>query len=285
MSADATMAGPGDRSPSPGEFITDGFGRRLFYPFGFSYSGYVVPDAACERKLRGVIERFRNGSRRLRLWPLVVILPCLVAATIMLDIHPFWSLAGLVAPVLLAIAVPRALLSYRIGPIVDGLQQVRRRDNMPAYIRQMLLAALALALVTQQVYDSRLSTLPSVSGTVVYYPDIAKALVLALLFGCFALLLATARNNPKTRFNGSKADIALVIFALFTVCFIAYAANNFINPAPSVTVSSEGLFCGWRVRWSDISNLSESSSARRGYYAVLKIGSDPNLSIWSAGNV
>jgi hypothetical protein len=285
MSADTTMSGLREPPPVPDEFITDGSGRRLFYPFGLSWSGYVVPDTPRERALRGAIERFRNTARRARLWPLVLMVPCFAAASMVLDSHPFWFLAALAVPLVLTVAVPRALLGYRIGRAVKGLQQVPRRDNGPAYMRQVLLAGLALTWVTAQIYDSRLSALPPVPGTIVYYPDISEALVLALPCGFIALALATTRQRLRARFGNSRTALGLLIFAVLTVGLIAYAALSFLNPAPSVAVSADTLFCGWRVRWAEVSNVRETIHGRGGaHYAELTIGSEPQFSIWSAGN-
>lgn len=286
MSADVTMSGRGDALPVPDEFITDESGRRLFYPFGLSWSGYVVPDAARERMLRSIVERFRNATRRVQLWPALIIVPCYGAASVLLETHPFWFLAALVVPVLIAVIVPQALLNYQIRGAVDGLQQARRRDNRPAYMRQVLLAGLALTWVTLQLYYSRLSSLPAAPGTTIYYPDISEALVLALLCGFFALALATMRNSLRSRFSGSRIVLVLLFFAAATTGLVTDAALSFLNPSPKVAVSADGLFCGWRARWANISDLSQAASWRRGaHYAVLTIGSEPNFSIWSAGNV
>jgi uncharacterized membrane protein len=285
MSVDTTMSGLEDSPPAPDEFITDRAGRTLFYPFGFSWSGYVVPDAARERMLRRAVERFQNTARRVRFWPLAVILPCFAAASMMLDSHPFWFLAAVVVPLALVIAVPRALLRYRIGSAINGLQQVSRRDNGPAYRRQVLLAGLALIWVTLQIYDSRLSALPAAPGTIVYYSDISETLVLVLLYGFIALALATTRHRLSARFGASSTMFGLLVFSVLTVCLVADAALNFINPAPSVTVSSDGLACGWRVGWADISSVGETTGGRGwAHDAVLTLRSEPQVSKWPAGN-
>jgi hypothetical protein len=285
MSVDTTISGPADSPPVPEQFITDGSGRRLFYPFGFSWSGYVVPDAAREHMLRRAVERFQNTGRRVRFWPLVVIVPGFAAASIMFDSHPFWFVAAIAAPLVVAFGVPRALLRYRIGPAINGLQQVGRRDNGPAHMRQALVAGLALTWVTLQIYDNRLSALPTVPGTIVYYSDISETLILALLYGFIALALATTRNRLSARFGASSTKFGLLAFSVLTACLIADAASSFVNPAPSVVVSSEGLSCGWQLRWVDISNVGETSSGPSwAHDAMLTTASVSAFSNWPAGN-
>ena len=275
-------------SPAPDKFFKDGSGRTLFYPFGDSWRGYVVPDAAREAALRAALQRYGETRKRFNIWPFLLAAASFCGAWFVLDSHPFWFLGALVLPTVSLVMCDRALLYYQIRDLIGGLERVGSRDKTPGYIRQIFLAGAALAWITQQLYQSRIEALPVAPGTTAYYADVAQPLVWTLLFGCLALVIASARNKLPELFGGTKSLCTMLLFIVLQLCGVAYVAWYFLSPRPSIVVSADKLVCGWELPWADVTALSEGDggdSRSSKQYARLKVGAPPTPSVWSAGDV
>jgi outer membrane protein assembly factor BamE (lipoprotein component of BamABCDE complex) len=275
-------------SPAPDKFIKDGSGRTLFYPFGDSWRGYAVPDAAREAALRAAVQRYGETRKRFNIWPFLLAAASFCGAWFVLDTHPFWFLGALVLPAASLVLCDRALLYYQIRDLVGGLERAGSRDKTPGYIRQIFLAGAALAWITQQLYQNRIEALPVAPGTTAYYADVAQPLVWTLLFGCVALVIAAARNKVPALFGGTKSLCTMLLFIVLQLCGVAYVAWYFLSPRPNVVVSADKLVCGWELRWADVTALSEGEGGDRRsskQYASLKVGAAPTPSTWSAGDV
>jgi len=275
-------------SPAADKLFKDESGRTLFYPFGDSWRGYVVPDAGREEALRAAVQRYRESTKRFNIWPFGLAVALFCGAWFVLDSHPFWFLGALVLPTVFLVLCDRALLYYQIRDLVAGLERVGSRDKTPGYVRQIFLAGAALTWITQHLYLSRIDALPVAAGTTAYYADIAQPLVWTLLFGCFALAIAWARNKVPALFGGTKSLCTMLLFIVLQLCGVAYVAWYFLSPKPSVVVSADKLVCGWELRWADVTALSEGEggdSRSSKQYARLKVGPAPKPSMWSAGDV
>jgi SmpA / OmlA family len=285
MSMDATPDAPAP-TPSPTDaFIADEAGRTLFYPFGESWHGYVVPDEAREQALRVAMVQYRANAKRFGIWPFFLAIPLFIAALAMFYSHPFLLLAAFVLPMALAILCDRAMLHYYLGPLLNGLKRAGSRNKVPGWIRQAFLAAATLVWITLQIYQQRVAALPVTADTIAFYADIAQPLMWALLCGFAAVVMASARNKTPAGFSGGKQLVVLLLLCFAEVCLVGYVATNVLTPAPRVMVSAGGLFCNWRVRWSDVTDVSQFSGRRGRQYARIKVGSEPQLSLWSSGNI
>jgi hypothetical protein len=286
MDRDTAAAAGTKTSAAPDKFFKDESGRTLFYPYGDSWRGYVVPDAGREEALRAAVQRYRETTKRFNIWPFVLAAASFCGAWLVLDSHPFWFLGALVLPTVFLVLCDRALLYSQIRDQVAGLERVGKRDKTPGYIRQIFLAGAALALITQQLYQSRIDALPVAAGTTAYYADIAQPLVWTLLFGCIALVIAWARNSAPAVIGGTKSLCTMLLFIVLQLCGVAYVTWYFLSPRPSVIVSADKLVCGWELRWADVTALSEGEGGDRRsskQYAWLTVGAAPRPSIWSAG--
>jgi hypothetical protein len=89
MSLGAVAIVRSDKPVPADKFSKSADGRTVFYPFGRSGIGFVVPDAECEKASRAALERARRGQMRL----LSLLPPALIGAFfgfyMLFDNHPF----------------------------------------------------------------------------------------------------------------------------------------------------------------------------------------------------
>lgn len=254
-------------------FLRDEIGRRLFYPFGLSWSGYVLPDAKREASVRDVMASAMPVAGRIAGWISVPGFLAFGLSFTLLPIYPFAVLAALVLPTVLAIGCYRIILLYRLRPLLNGLEQVDRRDKLPRYARWTFLAACAAAWFTLQSFGDRLSQLPTEPGTTIYYADISLPLAWVLLCA-FTMVMTISLRKPLITAFGSKVYIALMALAVVEVGLIAYTNQAFRNPTPRVFVTSEDLTCDRHIKWSDVADVAEVYRGTRPsdrFYAQLRL--------------
>lgn len=232
--------------PGADRFLRDEMGRWLFYPFGFTLNGYVLPDAKREASVRDAMASSMPAAVRIAGWISVPGFLAFGLSFTLLPVYPFAVLAALVLPTVLAIGCYRIILLYRLRPLLNGLEQVDRRDKFPRYARWTFLAACAAAWFTLQSFDDRLSKLPAEPGTTIYYAGISVPLVLVLLCA-FVMVMTVSLRTPLTAAFGNKVYIALTALAVVEIGLVAYTNQAFRNPTPRIFVGSEDLTCDQRI--------------------------------------
>ena len=274
-------------------FVNDFGGRTLFYPYGMAWRGYALPDSEGERLLRAAMANHRANMKPFAPWAFCLTIVVWAAGVVLFPPAqaPFLWLASLTAPLIVFVAGERALLRCRLGKLIAGLERVNSRDEAAAHNRRSLLIAAAatagLIFLILRLYHSRIGAEEATPGTTVYFAGISTPLAITLIFGFFLLVLFAARHNAVARVGENKALLATLAVGLMEVCSVGYVAVVFLNLTPKVIVTRDGLFCHWNVRWSDVTDVNLAYGLPRlgDMYAALKIGPDPNFSIWSSPNI
>jgi hypothetical protein len=271
------------------DFVKDAGGRTSFYPFGKSARGYAVPDAEREQALRAVMRRYRDGVKRIAPFAALLIAPGAFGFYYLLSSHPFLALGALVLPVVLAIACERLFLRYQLARLLAGLERVDGLDKTSTRRRQgalLILAGVAtLTWLILRLYRLRIDSLPVLPGATTYYAGISLPLALAFVFGLFLFAIVFGWRSIAARTSENRALLGLFVLTVLELCCIGYVALNFLNPAPKIIVTRDALVCrNWRVRWSNVTDLTQFTGRRGAQYAWVKIGDEPQTSLWSNGN-
>lgn len=275
-------------------FVNDNSGRTLFYPYGTAWHGYVLPDPEREGVLRHVVARHRASVKSLAVGATILIgaVYCAGVALFPFEQHPLLLLTSFVLPPIILRAVERALFRYRLGRLVAGLQRVDSEDRPAARNLRIFLivtaAVAGLVLLLLYLYDRRIANDAVEAGTIAYFADISEPLAAALMFGFLLFVSFSAWRNIVARVGENKVLLLVLILGVLEVFFIGDAAVLFVNTTPKIVLTSDGLFCHWShwsVRWADVGNVSlVYGRPRLGVvYAHLKIGKEPDFSLWPSG--
>jgi outer membrane protein assembly factor BamE (lipoprotein component of BamABCDE complex) len=273
MTTFADTAGPSKTPPGADRFLRDEMGQRLFYPFGLSWSGYVLPSAQHEASVRDAMASCTPIASRCAGWIAVAGLGLFVFALYVFSTYPFAVVAAVVLPTLLTIGYFRIVLLYHLRPLLNGLEQVESREKIPRYTRLLFLAACATVWFTLQSFQDRLSQLSAEPGTKIYYDGISQPLALALLVAFVLVMIVSLRNGLVTIF-GNKVNVTMLALAGVEVSLIAYTVLAIRTPVPRVFVTSSELICNQHTKWSsvtDVAEVSRGTRTRSGQYAQLKL--------------
>jgi hypothetical protein len=273
MTTFADMAGP-SKAPIGGErFLRDEMARRLFYPFGLSWGGYVLPDVRYENSLRDIMSKCMPIATRLGCWIAVIGFALFAISLRFLGTYPFAAVGTLVLTVLLAIICFRIVLLYYLHASLSGLEQIERRERIPGYARLAFLAACAAVWFTLQAFQNQLNQLPADPGTKVFYDGISLSLAWALLLA-FVLVMVLSFRTVLVTLLGNKVNLAILVLAGVEICLIAYTMQTFRNPVPRLVVTSSELICDRHIKWSEVADLAEVSRGTRtrsGQFVEVKI--------------
>jgi hypothetical protein len=261
------------------EFVKDASGRTLFYPSGPACRGYEVPDTERELSLRAAMQRRREFIKKSLTWTPIFMIPFLYGARQLLGSRPFLALGVMLLPIVLAAVCSHVLFRYRMGPLLAGLQRVERRDRSAGQTRWILafsaLGGVALTWCLLQLYQWRIDTLPSADGVASYYDGISQPLMWALVCGCFLIAAVCGRKKVVAAVGSKRILWTIALLAVCELGCVGYVARTFLQPAPSLIVSRDGLVCGMSMRWADVSALYMTSGRYGKKYARLEFGGNP----------
>jgi hypothetical protein len=250
-----------------GSFVTRPDGKRVFYPNGTTFRGYVVPDGGLEQTLRQAYDRYLGFNQqffRCPLWCLGLIAMIGFAAAVQRPSAVHLCLLSL--PFLFALLLNRAMLSWQLGSWLTGLERVDGDKARQRPFRLLTGGAVATAGLTwlfSCLYAARIAELSAYATTVRFYPDLSKLILVAIL--CSVCLVSILRNwrdladylGPTSTKWLALAGAGLVAVLLFT------GFSSLVSPAPSFILTQDDISCGdMRTRWSDVVAVSRSRSSR-----------------------
>jgi outer membrane protein assembly factor BamE (lipoprotein component of BamABCDE complex) len=239
---------PGSNAGATQEYskrwTTDSTGRSIYYPRGRSFGGYVVADVEREQRIREADKHFEGQSKTIAPFAGFLALP---AFYFLLGSHPIMGLALLLALIVLAATV----------------EWLVRRPVMATLLSACLVLALVgvLSLVVY-LYDQRLAAATATSKTTDFYSDISRYLVLGAFSALMLLGCIVRWNQISAKAGPNRAMLAVFAFATLTLIFAGLAGANFYDPEPKIVLARDTFYCGWRVKWTDISNIDKRWGGR-----------------------
>jgi hypothetical protein len=278
---EATLATPA-KPLRPDPFVKDAEGRTIFYPFGPTGTGYIVPDAEREQQLSAAFER-RRAFRR-QLLPLLppVLVGAFGAAYFFFSSHPFLVVAAAVLALVLLNAGETALLRGQFGALLADLPRLGMSDAERTERRHTSWSLLALVAVLTwfalRLYAWRLGALPVEDGRLDYYADISLPLLLAACFGIVLIALMAAQNRIVAQTgNAAKLAMLFVLLALLEAGLVAVVAWAFVSPTLKVVVTPDTITCPRRVsvRWVNVTAIDLITGDYGKKFVEFDMGTEP----------
>jgi hypothetical protein len=138
----------------------------------------------------------------------------------------------------------------------------------------VILLLIVLSALVLHLYDLRVADADANARTIDFYPDISKYLI----FGSVATLILwaaiTGWNKVSAKFGPNRAMLGVFLFSIGSLGFFVAAAWNFYDPQPKIVLSQDTFYCGWRVNWTDIADLSLQAGRKGGEYARVKFAAN-----------
>jgi hypothetical protein len=250
-----------------GSFVTRPDGKRVFYPNGTTFRGYVVPDGGLELKLRQAYDRYLGFNQRFfrcPLWCLGLVALIGFAATVQRPSAVHLCLLSL--PVLFALLLNRTMLSWQLGPWLTGLERVDGDKARQRPFRLLTGGAVATAGLTWLVsclYAARIAEISAYATTVSFYPDLSKLILVTILCGLCLVSMVRSRRHLADTIGPNTTIVLAAAGALFVAVLLFSGFSSLLSPAPSIILTQDDISCGdIRTRWSDVLAVSRSDSRR-----------------------
>jgi hypothetical protein len=141
-------------------------------------------------------------------------------------------------------------------------------DTAPPARRSLIwLACLILALIVPlslvvYLYDQRLAEANAATRTIDFYPDISRYLIFGAFFALMLLGCIVRWNKISATAGPNRAMLAVFASATLTLVFVGLAGANFYDPKPKIVLARDRFYCGWRVKWTDVSNIDKRWGGR-----------------------
>jgi hypothetical protein len=277
MSSEESMTAKSDdpvAQSSSKRWATDFSGCTVYYPFGQTRGGYLVSEAALESAIREVDQRFKDRSDRLLPYVSLLGVPLSYVVYYFFRTHPVLVIAVFPATILLLVMVAERFRRSALAPLLDRLATVPPADpngqNRLHIAGYVILALIGLIYLVLYLYGLRVATAEVDSRATDFYRDISQYLVFGSLsaLSLWAVIAGWSRVVAKTGSN--RAMLSVFVLGVLSLGFFFAAAWNFYDPRPAVVLSHDSLYCQWRVRWSDIANLTLRSGRRFQEYARIE---------------
>jgi hypothetical protein len=259
------------------DFVKGADGRTVYYPYGPSLGGYVVPNER-ERALRDAAERlsaFEKGFFRFIFYALGL---TFIAGMGLLIVQP--SVAALylsLVPITLWILLDRCIFTWQMGAQVRGLERVRGDPEIAHSLRHVaagLIGGAALIWLVLHIYGERIAALSDHAGTINFYPDLSYSISASIFFGLLLWPAFRHHDDVADRVGRRRLFWGYLFIGVLAFFNVTGSVWNFFDPTPKIIIARNAVWCGTRTKWSDVAAISLVDGRRLTEYARLALKSD-----------